>query len=295
MNYKEIIKSRNTRIAIIETLTKINRKFSILLQYKVFTGKRLNLKFPITFNEKVQWLKLYWEDPTARKCADKYEVREYVKTRGLEDTLNEVYGVFNSVEEININDLPDSFVLKATHGSGWNILCKNKKELDWEKSVHLMNSWLKTNYFWRNGEWVYQNLKPRLICEKYLSDEMGNPPKDYKIFCFDGEPKIIQVDFDRHTSHGRNFYDLDWNFRNVEIQYPNNPQVIIDKPDCLEELLEKSRLLSKGFPHVRVDFYILDNKIIFGELTFFHGSGFEKFKPYNFEVEMGNWITIPGE
>jgi hypothetical protein len=156
-----------------------------------------------------------------------------------------------------------------------------------------LKRWLRTNHYWKSREWVYKDIKPRIICEKYLSGTDGNPPNDYKIFCFNGEPKIIEVDFDRFKNHKRNFYDLDWKFINGEIKYPNDSSVNIQKPEKLSEMLDLSRILSAGFPHVRVDFYYLNNQIIFGELTFFHQSGMGKFEPEEFELEMGSWLKLP--
>lgn len=263
-------------------------------KFKEKLGREVELNNPIKFNDKLQWLKLYWHDPLATKCADKYEVREFVKERIGEEYLNELYGVYNSVEEIDLDKLPKSFVLKATHGSGWNIICKDKNKMNWNVEFKKMKRWLRKNYYYQGKhEWVYKDIKPRIICEKYLSEENGQPPNDYKIFCFNGEPKLIQVDIDRFTSHRRNFYDLNWNFKNIEILYPNNPNYQIPKPSCLDEMLDLSRKLSKDFPHVRVDFYVIENRIIFGELTFFHESGLGQFRPEEFELEMGEWLELP--
>ncbi|WP_243293129.1 ATP-grasp fold amidoligase family protein [Bacillus sp. FJAT-47783] len=262
-------------------------------KFKKKLGRDVNLTNPVKFNDKIQWLKLHWYDPLATKCADKYEVREFVEERAGKELLNELYGVYESVNEIHIDALPESFVLKASHGSGWNIICKNKNEMDWDLEFKKMRRWLNTNFYLYGREWVYRDLKPRIICERFLSDENGEPPKDYKIFCFNGEPKLIQVDFDRFTSHGRNFYDLNWAFQDIEIIYPNNRDVKVPKPACLEQMLELSRKLSKDFPHVRVDFYVVQGRIVFGELTFFHESGYGQFRPEEFETEMGSWLTLP--
>src|SRR5699024_128742 len=254
-------------------------------------GREVNLKNPKKFNDKLQWLKLYWRDPLATKCADKYKVREYIKEKIGEKYLNELIAVYNSVDEIDIDKLPKSFVLKGTHGSGYNIICKNKDKMDLEKEFKKMRRWMWTNYHWSKREWVYKDIKPRIICEKYMEDESGEL-RDYKIFCFHGEPKIIEVDINRFTDHKRNIYDLNWNLLDVEIEYPSEPNTIIQRPETLNEMLELSRILSKDFPHVRVDFYNVNGEIIFGELTFFHESGMGKFNPSEYELELGRYLDL---
>lgn len=289
MNLKNLEPLKNI---IFKLLSFIDDERVIKLRYKISTGQRLNLENPITYTEKLQWLKLNWYDPIATKCTDKYEVREFVKERIGEQYLNELYGVYDSVEEIDLNKLPDSFVLKATHGSGWNIICRDKNKMNWAVELKKMKRWLKTNYYWFGREWNYKDIKPRIICEKYLAEEDGEPPKDYKIFCFHGEPKFIQVDIDRFKGHKRNIYDLEWNLLDAEFLYPKFNEKLIKKPVKLSEMIELSRKLSKDFPHVRVDFFIVENKIYFGELTFFPESGFKKFKPEDFEIQVGSWLKL---
>ncbi|MFW6009572.1 MAG: ATP-grasp fold amidoligase family protein [archaeon] len=262
-------------------------------KFKKRLGRELNLDNPIKFNDKIQWLKLNWYDPLGVKCADKFKVRKYVKEKIGEEHINKLYGIYNSVNEINLNNLPKKFVLKGTHGSGFNIICKNKDKINWKIKKKEMKRWMKLNYYWRTREWVYKDIKPRIICEKYLEEPGLSEVKDYKIFCFNGEPKIIQVDFNRFTHHKRNLYDLDWNFLNVKIEYPSDKNKKIKKPEKLNKMLKLSKKLSEGFSHVRVDFYYVKNKIIFGEMTFFHGSGMEKIIPEEFEIKMGNWLDLP--
>ena len=240
-----------------------------------------------------QWLKLNWKDPLATKCADKYLVREIVKEKIGEEYLNDLIGVYDSVDEIDIDKLPSKFVLKGTHGSGFNIICKDKTKMNWKEEFKKMERWLKRNYYLKKREWVYKDIKPRIICEKYLEEKEAGELKDYKVFCFDGEPKLIQVDFDRFKEHKRNLYTLDWEFIDAEIKYHSDKTVIIRKPKILQEMLELSKVLSHGFPHVRVDFYYCENKIIFGELTFFHGSGMELFSPDHFELKLGSFLKLP--
>lgn len=207
--------------------------------------------------------------------------------------MNDLIGVYESIDDIDMDELPDKFVLKGTHGSGFNIICKDKCNMKWDEEFKKMKRWLRINYYLQNREWVYKDIKPRIICEKYLEEFETGELRDYKIFCFNGDPKVIEVDFERFKNHKRNFYDLDWNFINGKISYPNDISVNIQKPEKLSEMLDLSRILSAGFPHVRVDFYYLNNQIIFGELTFFHVSGMGKFDPEEFEITMGKWLELP--
>jgi hypothetical protein len=271
----------------------ISDKKIIKKRFKKRLGREVNLVNPLKYNDKLQWLKLNWYDPLATKCADKYEVREIIEKTIGSEYLNKIYGVYESVDEINLDKLPKSFVLKGTHGSGYNIICKDKNEMNWEQEFKKMRRWLRTNYYYSKREWVYKDIKPRIICERYLSDETGQPPMDYKIFCFHGEPKLIQVDVDRFGGHKQNFYEIDWAYKNIEIEVPSEKGIQVTKPKELDRMLELSRQISKDFPHVRVDFYEVKGQVIFGELTFFHHSGMGKFNPPEYEIEMGNYLKLP--
>lgn len=271
----------------------ISDKKLINKNFKKRFGRKVNFKNPEYYNDKIQWLKLYWRDPLATKCADKYEVRDYVKEKIGERYLNELLGVYESVEKIDLDKLPQSFVLKGTHGSGYNIICKNKDKMNWETEYKKMKTWLKESYYLKQREWVYKNIKPRIIAERYIEENESGQLKDYKIYCFDGEPKIIGVVFNQSTNTKSNFYDLDWNLLDKEIGYPSDPSAIISKPDTLDEMLELSRKLSKDFPHVRVDFYDINNKVIFGELTFTSENGMGRFHPPEFEKELGSYLNLP--
>jgi hypothetical protein len=265
----------------------------IRTRFRKVMGREVELKNPVNYNDKLQWLKLNWYDPIATKCADKYEVRLYVKDKIGEKYLNELYGVYETVDEIDVNKLPQSFVLKATHGSGDNIICENKERINWSKELNRMNRALKKNLYWTTREWVYKDIKPRIICERYLRDESGRPPMDYKIFCFNGTPSFIQVDADRFGKHKQNFFNTDWTPLNIEVDNIPNENLNIERPTTLEEMLELSHLLSKDFPHVRVDFYNIGKKIIFGELTFFHRNGLAKFHPPHIEERIGSLLNLP--
>ncbi|WP_445002569.1 ATP-grasp fold amidoligase family protein [Exiguobacterium alkaliphilum] len=263
-------------------------------KFKKKLNREVNLSNPIYYNDKLQWLKLHWKDELAKQCADKYEVREYVKNKIGADYLNEVYGIYEDINEINFSELPESFVLKGTHGSGFNIICKNKNLLNWKSEKNKIQIWLKKNYYWQNREWVYKDLKPKIICEKFIEQESGEELRDYRFFCFNGEPKFISVDFSitQKQNTRRNLYDLNWNILDGEISYPKELDIKVEKPKKLDEMINLSRALSTGFPHARIDFYYIQNRIIFGEITFFHQSGMGEIRPVEFEKEMGSWLVI---
>ncbi|MEC0344791.1 ATP-grasp fold amidoligase family protein [Peribacillus frigoritolerans] len=256
-------------------------------------GENLNLNEPVTYNEKLQWLKLNDRNPEYNIYVDKYAVRLYIEQTIGQQYLIPLIAVYDKVEEIDWESLPNKFILKCTHGSGSNVICIDKDKLDKKAAIKKLDKWMKKNWYWFGREWPYLNVKPRIVCEKYMVDESGKELKDYKIFCFNGEPKIIQVDYNRFKGHKRNLYDTDWNYIPASLQYPTDSNVKIKKPEKLNEMLELARTLSKDYPHVRIDFYYINGKIYFGEITFYHGAGLEMFNPEEFGLEMGSWIALP--
>ena len=267
-------------------------KAVVAIEFRRNAGYWPNLKNPQTFNEKLTWLKLYWRDPLAVTCADKYAVRDFVAERSDVNILNQMFGVFDKVEDIDFDQLPDRFVLKITHGCGYNIFCKSKSDFDWEEAKRRLSKWQETNYSSYSLEWVYKDIKPKIICEKYIETKDDKPPRDYKVFCFNGEPKMLFVASDRIGDKTKfDFYTCNWERIPVKNHYPNNPEQI-ERPRELEELLRYSRKLSHGFPHVRVDYYIESGKIIFGEMTFFHFSGNQPFEPFEYDLEFGKYLTL---
>lgn len=298
---KHNIKKNETVMMIYYKVKEIYYKYLISdekfirIQFKNKMGRNVELGNPVKFNDKIQWLKLYWYDSIATKCADKYEVREFVSERIGSKYLNELYGVYESVDEIDISKLPQKFVLKGTHGSGFNVICNDKSKMNWKYEFQKMRRWLRTNYYWQSREWVYKNIKPRIICEKFLKQDDGDELRDYRFFCFNGEPKFIAVDFSitDKTRTRRNLYDLDWKLMCEEISYPKELEIVLKKPEQLGEMIELSRIISSNFPHARIDFYYVNKKIIFGEITFFHQSGVGRIKPSEFENVMGEWLILP--
>lgn len=287
------------------------------LQYRAMTGKKLRFSPPIDFNEKLQWLKLHYRNPLMVTCADKWAVREYVKERIGEKYLSECIGVYDNVEKIPFAELPSQFVLKATHGSGWNIICPDKSKVDWRLAKKKMRKWLKSD-FSRNGrEWQYHEIKPQIICEKFLIDPEAPVLRDYKLFTFRGETRYIWVDFTEKIDGSkvdnvkqevgyskpkivnglaryRNIYDSKWNFMPGRGSlHPCKKTDAIRKPECLEEMIEVARKLASDFPQCRVDLYVLGGRqIIFGELTFTGGNGCNAFYPQSFNDELGSYIDL---
>lgn len=300
MDYKKIIKSRETRLRILRTLDFIPDKTMIKMQYFIKTGRRLNLKNPQRYTEKLQWYKLYYRDPLMQQCADKYDVREYVRSKGLGYILNECYGVYERVEDIDFDSLPDQFVLKDTLGGGGNsiIICKDKATFDFENAKKQMQKWLSIDSNKKNEgrEWVYQGRKHRIIIEKYIE---SNPSEgglvDYKFFCFNGEPKYLYVIADRILGQIAGIGIFNVNFERLSvIRTDERPlERNIEKPKNFDEMIDIVKIISKDFPHVRVDLYNQDGNIIFGENTFFDGSGYHKYEPDEFDYELGSYFKLP--
>ncbi|WP_027631122.1 ATP-grasp fold amidoligase family protein [Ruminiclostridium cellobioparum] len=268
-------------------------KLYLKIKYNLLVGKELNLDNPQTFNEKLQWLKLYDRKHEYTKMVDKFEVRKYITETVGEEYLIPLLGVYDNYDEIDFDALPNQFVLKPNHTSGNVYICKDKSKINFKELKKEVNMWLKREYYWFHREWPYKNIKPRIICEKYMVDESNIELKDYKIHCFGGMPKLIQVDFGRFTNHRRNLFDIKWNYIDASILYPNDPDTIIERPTNLDKVIEIASVLSKHFPYVRVDIYLVKAKIYFGELTFHHGAGYEQFKPSELELQMGRWLKLP--
>jgi hypothetical protein len=261
--------------------------------YYCETGEKLNLDKPETFNEKLQWIKLYDRKAEYVAYADKYVVCEYIAQTIGEGYLIPLIGVYENVEEILWDELPDKFVLKCTHGSGCNIICTDKSDIDIRNAQNKLNKWMKYNYYYPAREWCYRDIKPRIICEKYLVDESGTELKDYKFMCFNGEPKIIQVISERKRgSYLINHFDLEWNEINIPRKsIKRNPKTPM-KPKNLNKMIEISKILSKDIPFVRIDLYETERGIYFGVITFFPVSGFMDFEKEEDDYLLGSWIKL---
>lgn len=276
------------------TIARINPTFATKLRFKKCLGYSLNLKDPKTLNEKMQWLKLntYFDNPVIRQCADKYAVRDYVTEKGCGEILNPLFGVYNSASEINWDELPEEFVLKCNHGSGGNIICHDKKKIDKEDAVKKLNLWMKQEYGLSRVEYSYEGIPRKIICEKFIETEDGKPPKDYKIFCAYGVPKMVFVASDRYDGNTKfDYYTPEWEWIPVKNGHPNAGD-ILPKPKMWDQMLEYASTLSKDFPLVRVDLYCEFEKIIFGELTFLHFGGTTAFDPEKYDRIFGDLFPI---
>lgn len=270
-------------------------KMYLKIRYRVKLQKKLNLKNPQTYNEKLQWLKLYDRRPEYIPLVDKYEMKSFIIDKLGEEYVFETIGVWDRFDEIDFDALPKQFVLKCTHDSGGLVICRDKERLDMEAARVKIEKCLKRNYFWLGREWPYKFVKPRIIAEKYMEDAGTKELRDYKFFCFDGKVKAMFVATERakeSTETKFDFFDADYNHLPFVQGHPNAdiPPV---KPQMFEEMKELAGRLSQGFPHVRVDFYEVNGRIYVGELTLFHFSGMVPFKPHKWDKTFGDWITLP--
>lgn len=263
--------------------------------YKANFGKELDLENPKTFNEKLQWLKLYDRKPEYTMMVDKYKVRKYIAERLGEEYLIPLLGVWDDPEEIDFDKLPNQFVLKCNHNSGLGMcICKDKSKLDIKKVKAELKKGLKQDYYLHGREWPYKNVKRKIICEKYMTDDSSDELKDYKFMCFGGEVKCSFVCSERFSKDGLKvtFYDRDWNVMPFERHYPKS-SVPIEKPENYDKMIEFSEKLSSKLPFARMDFYETGGRLYFGEITFFPGSGLEEFEPDEWDEKIGEWINLP--
>ena len=227
------------------------------------------------------------------QCADKYQVREYIEKRGCTEILNTLFGVYNSVEEIDFNSLPDKFVLKTTNGCGTNIICRNKNEINIEEIKSKLKYWLTHKYGWETGETQYLKITPRIICEKLIETKDGLLPNDYKFFCFNGNPLFFYYGYDRENEFKKIYCDLEWNVLDITKEKAIVGTLENIKPKSFNEMIEYAKILSKGIPFVRVDFYDDDGKVIFGEMTFTPTAGMSEIYTEEAAKWMGNMIELP--
>lgn len=295
IDYKKVLKSRTLRFAILRVLSFIPDRLMLKLQYRVKFGRKLNLKDPKRFTEKLQWYKLYYRDLLMKKCADKYAVREFVKSK-CPGILTELYGVHNSVDDIDASCLPNKFVVKTTNGGGGlNVfICKDKNTFDKTEVKEQIGALRQYEEGDGGREWVYVGSEPKIIVEQYLENPQ-NPDagvNDYKFLCFNGKPEYTIVDASRYIDHKRNFYDIDWSFRDVSSDHENFGDSM-ERPEGYDEMVAVAAKLAEGFPFVRVDLYNIEGRIYFGELTFYPWSGYVQFTPDEFDFELGEKFILP--
>ncbi len=255
-------------------------------------NKPLDLDNPVSFNEKLQWLKINYSNPLVEQLSDKYTFRDYVKQQGYGHLLNPILFSVTSAKDIKYSDLPDKFVLKASHGSGWNIICKDKRKFNLKVWRKVLDSWLKQNYYCYYRETNYKNLKPRIICEKYIETHTKEGLLDYKLYCIDGKFQFFQMIDNSNWDKRINLYDKDWNLLPVGYAFKQSDNVF-KKPDDLEQMIKIAEDLSKSLPFVRVDLYNYNRQIIFGEFTFFPSAGLKLFSDDSFDIALGQSLKLP--
>ena len=265
--------------------------------YRLCIGKKLDLKHPRTFTAKLQWLKLHNTSDLCTRLVDKYEVREYIKERIGEEYLIPLLGVWDHFDDIDFAQLPEQFVLKTNHGSGGVIICKDKSRLNKVAARAILETSLKENYFWDGREYPYKNVTPRIIAESFMRDETGNAPSDYKFFCFNGEPKVLFLASERYNAQGLpprfDYYDMQLNHLPVKSKgHDNTEKALLPFPE-FDEMKRIATVLSEGFAHVRVDLYLVNGRIYFGEMTFHHDGGLVPFIPEEWDLIFGEMIKLP--
>ncbi len=263
--------------------------------YYLTFHRKLNLENPQTYNEKLQWLKLYDRHDEYAQMVDKCEAKKYVASIIGEEYIIPTLGVYNSFDEINFDELPNQFVLKCTHDSGGVAICRDKSTFDFEKAKKLLSRNLKRNKYWTSREYPYKNIRPRIIAEKYMEQEDGESLRDYKVLCFHGKAKLIELHRFRYTDkQSQDFYDINWNKTSISQGggFIDKSDCLFPKPENLGNMLHLSELLTKDMIHCRVDWYDIAGSLYFGELTFFDGSGLDPFDDNKDDLLLGSWINV---
>ncbi|EMJ5972597.1 TPA: glycosyl transferase [Proteus mirabilis] len=285
---------------ILKLICFFSPEIATRILYKRRLGKKLNLASPKTFNEKLQWLKLnrYKNNPLVTKCADKYAVREYIKEKGLEHTLNDLIGIWDNPEDITWEKLPHKFAMKCNHGAGYNIICNNKDKLNKKETQSILKKWMDEDYWIKTIELCYKNIEKKIICEKFIETEDGSFPFDYKIFCFNGKATFIMLCTQRETKKPKYFFvDKNWKLLPYGLDFNDtNSFNKIKKPNNLNILFNYAERLAEPFPFVRADFYLDNEKIIFGELTFVPAAGYDdelnNDSSNNIDLEIGHLLKL---
>lgn len=284
----------NSRLGFQYLVNLIPDRIYLKFVYWIQLAKRLEIEHPVTYNEKLQWLKIYDRDEKYVSLVDKYEVRKYVRNILGDEYLIPLLGVWDNFDEIDFTNLPNEFVLKCTHDSGGIIVCHSKNEFNKKLARRKLTRLLKNNYFDYLREWLYKDVKPRILAERLISDGSGEGNRqlqDYKFFCFGGEPKLLMIVQGRFGVTKCNFYDMNFNLLDLKIGNPNFKEKI-EKPINFSLMIDVAKKLSNGLKHVRVDLYNISGQIYFGELTFFHWGGFSTIEPIEWDKKMGEWIKL---
>lgn len=268
-------------------------KMYIALKFKKNVGKWPNFKNPVTFNEKLQWLKLHDKNPEYIKMVDKHEAKKYVANLIGEEYIIPEYGVWDRFEDIDFDALPEQFVLKTTHDCAGVVICRDKSTFDYESAKKFLNKHLANNYFYEGRERPYKNVKPRIIAEKFMEDDRFENLTVYKIMCFNGKPQIFQtVQNDKTKDESIDYFDVFWNQLNFRQNYPNSANPLT-KPETLDLMLELAEKLSNGHSFIRVDLYEINKKVYFSEFTFYSDAGWARFDPFEWDEKLGKKILLP--
>lgn len=264
------------------------------LSFKFFEkfGRPIDLRQPRTFNEKLNWMKLYDRKPLYTRMADKAAAREYVAERVGDRYLNRLIGVYDDVDDIDWDSLPDRFVMRANQGCKFNIICHDRSALDTAAAEAKLRVWMDDNGYFHVREWPYRDIRPRIVCEEFLDGDPKWGLLDYKFFCFAGEPTFVAVDHDRFSHHSQVFYDMDWNEQPFVHGLPK-PDERSPRPGCFDEMIGVARTLAAGHPFVRVDLYDHQGQVVFGELTFHPAGSFKPITPAEYDLELGRLVILP--
>ena len=286
---------RRLALALLKKLKFLPDPFYARVHYEYYTGKKLRLDTPIEFNEKIHWMKVYYRPPVLNQLVDKYAVRAYVEEKIGARYLNKLIALYDRASEIDFDKLPEKFVLKGTHGFHFNLIVPDKSKLDRRKARFLLNKWQVKNQYWRGGkEWAYKDVPPRFVAEAFLEEFGKDEIADYKFYCFNGEPRFVQIDEDRSSGHRRAYYTSQWKKEPFSRQGQFTLiEEELTKPPAFDEMVEIARTLADQFPFVRVDLYNIQGKILFGEMTFYPADGRNEFLPDEYNAVIGSYIDLP--
>lgn len=263
-------------------------------QYRLMFKRKLSINPPLHYNEKIQYMKLYYRTDLMQKVVNKIEVRDYVKEKIGDHLLIDQYGIYDSIDDVDFDNLPDQFVVKLNSGSNMNYICRKKTAKAIREIKYAFRKWIKVDYYYLGREWAYKGMVNKIIIERYMEDAIGDL-NDVKFFCYNGQPKFIQVDIDRYSHHKRYNFDTNWQALDLDLGHSSKEPIRIGKPKDLDLMLDYAKILAKDFLHVRVDFYYVDGVIYFGELTFYQGGGYRPVLPEKYGRILGDWMDLSKE
>ncbi len=281
--------SRQTLIIGINSLSPAT---ATRIYHYLTTGHNLDLRNPTTFNDKLQWLKLYWQHPLITTCADKYAVQNYVKSKCGQKLLNKTLSVFNSPHELDWDSLPMKFAIKCTHGCGYNIVTQNKNELKRQDVLKKLTRWVNERYGSVALEYHYDKIRPRILVEEYIEGDSGSLPTDYKIYCFNGKAKLVLVCSEREKELKLDFFDLEWSRLEIGLK-ENESSTPISKPASFEIMIDAAEKMAVPFPFVRIDFYNKGGLAIFGEMTFTPAGNMATYYNNYGQELLGSFLKLP--